>query len=60
MSFKKPALASLVLSLAICVSAAKETVTRFEAAVKDKEGPGFMRPRTVIVFGATRNSERPP
>ena len=60
MSFKKRALASLALSLAICVSAAaahaadnglitkpskysvKETVTRFEAAVKEKEAAGFM------------------
>ena len=65
MTFKKGALArlvllaSLVLSLAICVSAptahaadnglitkpskysVKETVTRFEAAVKDKEAAGF-------------------
>ena len=60
MSFKKRGLASLLLSLAICVSVAtahaadnglitkpskysvKETVTRFEAAVKDKEAAGFM------------------
>ena len=59
MSFKKRGLASLLLSLAICVSVAtahaadnglitkpskysvKETVTRFEAAVKDREAAGF-------------------
>ena len=60
MSFKTCALASLVLSLAICTGPAtapaaddgvitkpskysvKETVTRFEAAVKQKEVAGFM------------------
>ena len=60
MSFKKCALASLALSLAICTGPAtahaaddgvitkpskysvKEAVTRFEAAVKQKEVAGFM------------------
>src|SRR5260370_12349729 len=60
MSFKKRALANLVLSLAICTGPAtahaaddglitkpsrysvKETVVRFEAAVKQKEAAGFM------------------
>ena len=60
MSFKKRALASLALALAICAGSAtahaaddglitkpskysvKETVTRFEAAVKQKEVAGFM------------------
>jgi uncharacterized protein (DUF302 family) len=59
MSFKKRALASLALALAICAGSAtahaaddglitkpskysvKETVTRFEAAVKQKEAAGF-------------------
>jgi uncharacterized protein (DUF302 family) len=59
MSFKKRALASLALSLAICTGPAnsyaaddgiitkasrysvKETVARFEAAVKQKEAAGF-------------------
>jgi uncharacterized protein (DUF302 family) len=58
MTLKKPALASLALSLAICAGAAhtadnglitkpskysvNETVARFEAAVKQKEAAGFM------------------
>lgn len=60
MSFKKPTLASLALSLAICAGPAtahaaddglitkpskysvQETVTRFEAAIKQKEAAGFM------------------
>ena len=58
MSFKKSALASLVLSLATCAGTAhagddglitkpskysvNETVTRFEAAVKEKEAAGFL------------------
>jgi uncharacterized protein (DUF302 family) len=58
MTLKKPALASLALSLAICAGAAhtadnglitkpskysvNETVARFEAAVKQQEAAGFM------------------